>query len=165
MIPHLEKWNVLHPQWDPQEPGESSSSMVAQGKVPGPSGLMVGKLKAWEDQEEDDKASLEWTQVVTLVQHAFQSGKTTRSFKIGTLVLVWRAEEGKYQGIALREVLHKIISCIIGCRVINAVVFHHGVHALTAKHSCAAAILAAKLVIQLAKNKRTYLNGMTNKAA
>lgn len=75
---------------------------LQRGRAPGPSGLKVDKLQAWE--EEEDRTN--WKHVVQLVQHAFCTGESPATFKWRSLVLIPKVDAGKYWGIALLESIY-----------------------------------------------------------
>jgi hypothetical protein len=119
-------------------------------------GRMVG-VRTLPELTANTETSPEWLQVVAPVQHMFEKGEAPSAFRIGTLVLVPKAEAGRYRGIALLESLNKVISSIINRRVNWGVRFHDGIHGFTKERSCATAILEAKLCMQLARRKgRVY---------
>jgi hypothetical protein len=115
-------------------------------KAPGPSGLSVDVLKGWEAEGGEM-----WRKLVDLVQWCIATGDTPQAFKYGALVLIPKAERGKYRGIALLESVYKLISGLVNHRVTTAVKFHDAVHGFRGGRSCSTAILEAKLEMQRAR--------------
>ena len=115
-------------------------------KAPGPSGLSVDVLKDWAEEGGE-----KWQRVVSLVQWCVETGEGPQSFKYGALVLIPKAEHGKYRGIALLESVYKLISGLINRRVTNSVKYHDSVHGFRTGRSCSTAILEAKLEMQRAR--------------
>ncbi|MGL4351544.1 MAG: RNA-directed DNA polymerase [Plesiomonas shigelloides] len=115
-------------------------------KAPGPSGLSVDVLKEWEAEGGEM-----WRKLVDLVQWCIATGETPQAFKYGALVLIPKAERGKYRGIALLESVYKLISGLINHRVTTAVKFHDAIHGFRGGRSCSTAILEAKLEMQRAR--------------
>ena len=111
-------------------------------KAPGPrSGLSVDVLKDWAEQGGEM-----WQKVVALVQWCIETGEVPQSFMYGALVLIPKAEEGMYRGIALLESVYKLISGLINHRVTASVQYHDSVHGFRTGRSCSTAIPEAKLV-------------------
>ena len=125
----------------------AAAKRMRRGKAPGPTGLSVDHLRFWADSKDTTK----WDKVVELVQYMFETGETPSAFKMGTLVLVPKAEIGKYRGIALLECLYKLLSCLVNIRVCKSIRFHDGVHGFRAKRSCSTGILEVKLSMQRAR--------------
>ena len=99
---------------------------LKNNKAPGPSGLLlVDVLKIWAQSGGEM-----WEKVVQLVQWCIESGQVPQSFKCGALVLIPKAEQGKYHGIALLESVYKLISGLINHRVSCAVRYHDSIHDL-----------------------------------
>ena len=119
---------------------------LKRNKAPGPSGLSVDVLKQWAEEGGE-----QWWKVVGLVQWCIDTGEVPQSFKYGALVLIPKAEHGKYRGIALLESLYKLISGLINHRVTNSVQFHDSIHGFRTGRSCSTAILEAKLEMQQAR--------------
>lgn len=130
--------------------GEIRSALgrLKRNKAPGPSGLSVDVLKQWAEEGGE-----EWRKIVGLVQWCIATGEVPQSFKFGALVLIPKAEHGKYRGIALLESLYKLISGLINARVTSAVQFHDSVHGFRKGRSCSTAILEAKLEMQRARQE------------
>ena len=135
----------------PDHVPEEAEIRVALGrlkshKAPGPSGLSVDVLKGWAEE-----GGAKWQQVVSLVQWCVETGEVPQAFKYGTLVLIPKAEQGKYRGIALLESVYKLISGLINNRVTTSVRYHDSIHGFRAGRSCSTAILEAKLEMQRAR--------------
>ena len=109
-----------------------------------------------EKQEDyDGSIAPDWGDLVTFLQKKiFETGKPPQAFSTGTLVLIPKAgEPGKFRGIALLDVLHKLIGSIIGERISSTVKFHDGIHGIRKNRGCSRAIIEAKLEMQLARQE------------
>ena len=71
---------------------------------------------------------MHWMLTVVLIQVIFREGHIPRAFKHAVLVLIPKAEQSKYRGIALLEVLYKLCSSIINRCICSNVGWHDGVH-------------------------------------
>lgn len=127
----------------------AAAKRLRRGKAPGPTGLTVDHLRDWEADNDPSK----WEKVVELIQFMFETGEAPSAFKIGTLVLIPKAEVGKYWGIALLECLYKLLSCLVNIQVSDNIRFHDGIHGFQSKRSCSTGILEAKLAMQRARRE------------
>ena len=136
---------------------------MRRGKAPGPSTIRVEHLKDWAGGYEagmaaekegfaipDDaqEKTMHWMLMVVLVQAILREGSVPRAFQHAVLVLIPKAEQSKYRGIALLEALYKLCSCIINRRICNNVGWHDGVHGFREGQSCGTAIIEAKLLAE-----------------
>ena len=88
------------------------------GKSPGGSGMRVEHLKEWMNgahagEHVDPMKAEAWAKVLELVELAFTGKPLPSSFSNGILVLIPKGEPGQYRGIALLEVIYKLVSMII----------------------------------------------------
>ena len=126
------------------------------GKTPGGSGIRVEHLRDWMEGAKPDEfqkqACLEaWNRVLELVELAFTGQPLPRSFGIGILVLIPKGVPDQYRGIALLEVIYKLISAIINQRLAAKITFHDTVHGFCQGRGTGTAIIEAKLRMQLAQ--------------
>jgi hypothetical protein len=114
---------------------------MQRGKSPGPLVIHVSDLLFWHD-----KLPNIWNELVSLVQDVF--GKAIpQEFSYEILCLISKEDRGKYCGIALLEVMYKLVSMIIHLHLQAAIDFHpslHGFHQCRGPGTC---ILEAKLQI------------------
>ena len=145
---------------------------MRRGKDPGPSGIWLDHLKECvasfkqgtllekegmdipEDMQEGD---LHLFLVVRLVQDVFRLGRVQNAFQHLTLVLVPNQEWTKYRGIALLEVLHKLCSSMINCRLNKNIGWHEGVHRFRMGKGCTMASIETKLPSEKARLAGTVL--------
>ena len=95
--------------------------------------------------------------VVRLVQDVFRLGRVPNAFLHWTLVLAPNQEWTKYRGIALLEVLHKLCSSMINCRLNKNIGWHEGVHRFRMGKGCTMAIIETKLPSEKARLAGTVL--------
>jgi hypothetical protein len=69
-----------------------------------------------------------WKKVVELVQLSFTEEPLPQSFGVCILVLIPKGVPDQYQGIALLEVIYKLVSTIINKRIADKVHFHSSIH-------------------------------------
>ncbi len=91
-----------------------------------------------------------WEKVLELVRLAF-TGEIPEAFCHGILVLIPKGASGQYRGIALLEIVYKLVSSIINRRLASTVKFHDAVHGFRAGRGTGTAIIEAKLRMQLAQ--------------
>jgi hypothetical protein len=91
-----------------------------------------------------------WEKVLELVRLAF-TGEIPEAFCHGILVLIPKGASDQYRGIALLEVVYKLVSSIINRRLTNTVKFHDAVHGFRVGRGTGTAIIEAKLRMQLAQ--------------
>jgi hypothetical protein len=96
----------------------------------------------------------EWGKVLSLVRMAFIGADIPSAFCNGILVLIPKGVPDEYRGIALLEVIYKLISSIINRRLACSVKFHDSIHGFRAGRGTGTAILEAKLLMQL--TQRTH---------
>ena len=71
------------------------------------------------------------------------------AFKHSVLVLIPKSTPGQYRGIALLEVIYKLISSIINGRIQRAITFDDAIHGFRPGRGTGTAIMEAKLLMQL----------------
>jgi exonuclease III len=127
---------------------------MRRGKSPGGSGIRVEHLLEWmrgATGETPDPAMVSaWKKVLELVDISFTGKPMPKSFGIGILVLIPKGG-GQYRGIALLEVIYKLVSAIINRRMAAKIDFHHAVHGFRSLRGTGTAIIEAKLRMQLAQ--------------
>ena len=126
------------------------------GKTPGGSGIRVEHLRDWMEGakpgESQKQSCLEaWNRVLELVELAFTGQPLPRSFGIGILVLIPKGVPDQYRGIALLEIIYKLISAIINRRLAAKITFHDAVHGFCRGRGTGTAVIEAKLRMQLAQ--------------
>jgi hypothetical protein len=133
---------------------------MRSNRTPGASGIKVEDLKRWHNQarpaykfnsKENDPPypipeSVEiWKKVLKIIILAFEDGKIPKSFCNTILVLIPKA----FRGIALLEVIYKLISSIMNTRLQNAIEFDDAAHGFRPKQGTGTAIIEAKMLMQL----------------
>jgi len=135
---------------------------LKNNRAAGASGITVENLKEWEllarppipkDNEEavepDRKALVLWLKVLEVVRLAFVEGEIPRKFSEGILVLIPKSSPGEYRGIALLEIIYKLLSSIINRRLCEKVKLDDALHGFRAKRGTGTAIMEVKLLAQL----------------
>jgi hypothetical protein len=82
---------------------------------------------------------------------AFQGEEIPNNFYNAILVLIPKNTNGEYRGIALLEVIYKLISSIINQRLVNGIKWHDSIHGFRKGRGTSTAIMEAKLRMQLAQ--------------
>jgi hypothetical protein len=145
-----------------EHPGEDeiveALGTLRNNKAAGASGLTAEDLKSWhaeaqeteEGEEPDDEATKLWEKVLELVRLAFkEEGVIPLAFSQGIFVLIPKAKSGEFRGIALLEVIYKLVSSIINHRMQVGITFDDAVHEFRPGRGTGTAILEAKLLAQL----------------
>ena len=110
---------------------------LRNNKAAGASGLTAEDLKrSWhedvqeteEGEEPDDEATKLWEKVLELVRLAFEEGVIPLAFSQGIFVLIPKAKSGEFRGIALLEVIYKLVSSIINRRMQVGITFDDAEH-------------------------------------
>jgi Reverse transcriptase (RNA-dependent DNA polymerase) len=117
-------------------------------------GIGAEHLKQWmvEAKESNDLENREiWRRVVQLVQMASTDLPLPKSFGIGIRVLIPNGAPDQYRGIALLEVIYKLVSLIINKRISWNVQYHDAVLGFQQWCRTITAIIAAKVCMQIAK--------------
>ena len=135
---------------------------LRNNRAAGASGITVENLKEWEalarppppkDDEEpvapDPTALILWEKVLEIVRLAFNDGEIPRKFSEGILVLIPKSSPGEYRGIALLEIIYKLLSAIINRRLCDKVKLDDALHGFRAGRGTGTAIMEAKLMAQL----------------
>jgi hypothetical protein len=117
---------------------------MRRSKSPGPSAFCVSDLLFWHD-----KLPNIWNELVSLVQDVFDGKAIPQEFSYEILCLIPKEDRGKYHGIALLEVVYKLVSMIIHLRL-QAVIDFHPLHGFRQRRGTGTCILEAKLHMQLA---------------
>lgn len=91
-----------------------------------------------------------WVKVIEIVRLVFEDGELPPSFIKGIFVLILKADAGEYLGIALLEIIYKLISSIINIRLIHMVKFDDSMHGnLPGQSTAGTVIMEAKLLAHL----------------
>ena len=93
---------------------------------------------------------------MNVVQSAFRPGPLPGRFSIGILVLIPKDKPGEYRGIALLEVLYKLITRIISDRINNSINFHDAVHGFRRGRGTTSAISELKLCMRSTQLDKKY---------
>jgi hypothetical protein len=118
---------------------------LRRGKSPGPSSIRVSDLLFWHE-----KLPAVWEELVLLVQEVFDGKAIPQEFSYEILCLIPKEDRGKYRGIALLDVVYKLISMIIHLRLQTVINFHPSLHGFRQHRGTGTCILEAKLQMQLA---------------
>jgi len=148
------------PRVDDEPPQEwevvAALKKMRLNKSPGASGIRVEDLRSWwnsarKAEVKDPKCVELWEKVLTLVNLVFAKGEIPSAFCNGILVLIPKTAQGEYRGIALLEIVYKLVSAIINRRLADAIQFHDAIHGFRAGRGTGTAIIEVKLLMQLAK--------------
>jgi hypothetical protein len=92
-----------------------------------------------------------WEKVLELVRLAFEEGVIPLAFSQGIFVLILKVKSGEFGGIALLEVIYKLVSSIINRRMQVGITFDDAVHRFRPGRGrgTGTAILEVKLLAQL----------------
>jgi hypothetical protein len=101
----------------------TAAKHMRHGKSPGPSGICVSDLLFWHEKLPDV-----WNELVSLIQDVFDGKAIPREFSYEILCLIPKEDQGKYCGIALLEVVYKLVSMIIHLRLQTVIDFHPSLH-------------------------------------
>jgi len=122
-------------------------------------GLTAEYIKQWYEQAmEMDKETRDpvnpeavtlWEKVLEIVWLVFEEGEIPQAFGHGILVLIPKDKPGEFRGIALLEILYKLVSSIINRRIASKVKFDDAIHGFRAERGTDTAIMEAKLLTQL----------------
>jgi Reverse transcriptase (RNA-dependent DNA polymerase) len=82
---------------------------------------------------------------------AFTDQPLAQSFGVGILVLIPKGVPDQYRGIALLEVIYKLVSAIFNQRISGEIQYHQAVHGFRKGRGTGTAIIEAKLRMQMAK--------------
>lgn len=115
------------------------------GKSPGMSSIRVSDILYWHERQPDV-----WDELVSLVQDVFDGKAVPQEISYEILCLIPKAERSKYRGIALLEVIYKLVSMIIHLRLQEVIKFHPALHGFRQSRGTGTCILEAKLQMQLA---------------
>ena len=129
---------------------------MKRGKAPGGSGIRVEHLQDWMNgaqpgEFQNAEKVKAWNKVLELVRLAFTGEPLPRTFGIGILILIPKGEPDQFRGIALLEVIYKLVSTIINTRLMDEIKFHDAVHGFCRGRGTGTAIIEAKLRMQLAQ--------------
>jgi hypothetical protein len=143
-----------------EEEVKTAIRTMKQNKSPGASGIRVEHLRLWMEgamHEERPIFVKEWEKVLKLVKMAFTGVDIPSSFCNGILVLIPKTVPGEYRGIALLEVIYKLISSIINRRLVSGIQWHDAIHGFRTGRGTGTAIIEAKLRMQLAQRSHKPL--------
>ena len=140
---------------------------MKNNKTPGASGITVENLKFWykkarqpSEGNDPDLAYVRlWEKVLELINIEIAEGEIPREFCNGTLVLIPKSSPGEYRGIALLEVIYKLVSAIINSRLQDRITYDDAVNGFRKRRGTGTAIMEAKLLMQLhySKNEPLYM--------
>ena len=128
---------------------------MKRDKSPGASGIRAEHLREWMQGatgKNKDPIKVEaWKKLLELVELVFIGQPLPKSFGIGILVLIPKGVPDQYRGIALLEVIYKLVSAIINRRLTSRIAFHDAVHGFRVGRGTNTAIIELKLRMQLAQ--------------
>lgn len=132
-------------------------SKLRNHRAAGASGLTAEDLKAWHQSARESAEGLEpsqdavdlWEKVLELIRLIFEDGIIPHKFCHGILVLIPKAQQGEFRGIALLEPLYKLVSMIINDRIQAGITFDDAIHGFRPGRGTGTAIMEAKLLMQL----------------
>ena len=108
---------------------------------------LKGRLR--EAKREKEPARIRWERITRIVQLVFGYGTVLEEIDWSKMVLLTKGK-GKYQGIALVEVMHKVCAAVVNCRLNQSVEMHNTIHGLRGGRVTGTATLEAKLAQHLA---------------
>jgi len=134
-----------------------SLNTLRNHRAAGATGITAEDLKDWhfnarpEDPEEipDPLAVTIWEKVLEIVKLAFVDGVVPQAFTHGILVLIPKDKPNVFRGIALLEVIYKLISSIINRRIGSKIEFDDAVHGFRKGRGTSTAIMEVKLLAQM----------------
>ena len=100
------------------------------------------------EQEAQTEAEGHWGRVVEIVQTAFRDRDLAEEVTWQAVVLIPKGK-GDYRGIGLVEVMWKVVTVILNCRLTSSITFHDVLHRFRAGRSTGTATLKAKLLQHL----------------
>ena len=112
-----------------------------------------GEKEHGERRTEDEE---NWARVAELVQTAFRDGELAEEATWQAVVLTLKGK-GDYRGIALVEVMWKVVAVILNIRFTSSITFHDVFHGFRAGRGTGTATLEAKLLQQLAAMREEFL--------
>jgi hypothetical protein len=116
-------------------------------KTPGITGIKVENLRAWMNAAEHGGDCTNWEKVINLVQLAFTDNALPQLFGKGILVLIPKSVKGEYRGIALLDVVYKLVSTIINTRINNVINYHEAIHGFRKGRGTTTAISELKILM------------------
>jgi Reverse transcriptase (RNA-dependent DNA polymerase) len=140
-------------QVDDTVPDEEEIKSTLKGmkfhKSPGCTGISVEDLRLWMDESEQEIPQRErWEKVIEIVQSAFTRTNLPQVFGIGILVLIPKNEPNQFRGIALLDVIYKLISRIISVRINDSILYHDAIHGFRRERGTTTAISELKLYMR-----------------
>jgi hypothetical protein len=125
------------------------------GRATGATGISVEDVRRWrEEAMEEGATGAEWKMVTEIVEWAIEEGTFPSAFGNGTLVLLPKGD-GSFRGIALLEIIYKLVSSIIAQRLTKGIDFHDSLHGFRQGRGTGTATIEAKLQMELARSKGT----------
>ena len=130
---------------------------LKNGKAAGATGIKAEDVKRWYQKareppegEEATKRDIEiWEKVMRIIQLAFTTGEVPKAFCRGILILIPKSNPGEFRGIALLEIIYKLVSSLINSRIQSAVTLDDALHGFRPHRGTGTAIMETKLLMQL----------------
>jgi hypothetical protein len=122
----------------------TASLKLRNNRAAGASGLTVEDLKQWYTLARDPKDELGgpdeeavdiWEKVLVLVHKVFKDGEIPTAFSNGTLVLIPKPGSEDFRGIALLDVVYKLVSQIMNLRIQSTITFDDAIHGFRQRES------------------------------
>jgi len=134
-----------------------SVKKLRNNKAAGATGITAENVKEWlrgarptdEEVEPDPTAVALWEKLLEIVRIAFVEGEIPQAFSQGIFVLIPKDKAGEFRGIALLEIIYKLLSSIINRRLSETIVLDDALHGFRAGRGTGTAIMEAKLMAQL----------------
>ena len=111
-----------------------------------------GKKKTEAEEEGEEM----WGKVVEMTQTVFRDGKLAEEAAWQTVVLIPKGK-GEFQGIRLVEVIWKLLTIILHCRLTTGIKLHDVLHGFREGCGTGTSTLEAKLLQQLAAMREEVL--------
>ena len=102
-----------------------------------------------ESRENTPVEASNWDRVVDLIQTASREGQLTEEAMWKVVVLITKGKKD-YCVIRLVELMWKLVTAILNCRLIASITFHNFLHGFRSGRGTGTATLEAKLLQKLA---------------
>ena len=144
---HLKRWLATAQKSEKEKDGKEAATTTERAGM-----TDNGKTSAEQAETEADN----WKMVVDLVQSKFREEKLEEEATWQAVVLIPNGKTD-YRGIALVEVMWKVVAAILNCRLMASITFHNFLHGFRAGRGTGTATLEAKLLQQLAALREEVL--------
>ena len=102
----------------------------------------------WRSEKEVPRRD-RWDKVVEIIQSTLTRTTLPQVFGIGILVLIPKNDQNQFRGIALLDVIYKLVSRIIHTRINDNIQYHEAVHGFRRNRGTTTAISELKLCMRV----------------